>query len=877
MKYIRRFVAGLADGERDPAVLGGKGAALAVMSQEGIPVPPGFTIVVACCRIFLETGQWPEGLDEELDQAMQWLEESTGCEFGDTKKPLLVSVRSGAPISMPGMMDTLLNLGVDPSLAPGDARSAAVYENFAGRFATVTGSRPPAEPRAALRAGIEAVWNSWRSPRAGAYRQRHGISATMGTAVNVQSMFPSAISGVVFTVDPNHPESGELVIEAAFGLGESVVSGEVTPDSYRVAREDLRVSHVVIGRKGSTLRALGDESRHEPDARCLDDAALRELSELCLGIEKLQGDAVDVEFGWANGSFAILQSRRIRGLDVARAVEPEREAMIARLEGQADGKQRVWVRHNLDETLSHPTTLTWDVMSGFMGGRGGFGRLYHDLGYRSGAAFSSRGFLELIGGRVFADPERAATLFWDGMPLTYDPQAVLADPRVIERPPTVFVPEAADPAFLCRLPANVMSMVRVARRTGRLRNGALARFVNEILPPYEEFIATENARDLRALDDAAMLQILEERRRRVMDEFGGESLKPGFFGGVAHSLLLRDLRQIFGEDKGRELSLRLIMGLEGDITFEQNLLLHEIANGRADRQEFLDRFGHRAVHEMELSTPRWREDAEGMDLLISRMVNAPSPKTIHEKNRERRLETEADLPRMLREAGASTLRESVEEKMRLSQDLLPWRENGKYHLMRGYALIRDAALTLGERWDLGEDVFHLKWSELAEFPKQSTELRETIARRKLRREAWKRLDMPMVIDSSNMRDLGLPRQIEGGTEWVAEPISAGVVEGTAQVIFDPSGNIEVHDDLILVCPSTDPAWTSLFAMAKGLVMERGGALSHGAIVARDFGLPAVVCPDATRLIKNGDRLRLDGNSGRIAILPPQSASTTPPQ
>ena len=126
--------------------------------------------------------------------------------------------------------------------------------------------------------------------------------------------------------------------------------------------------------------------------------------------------------------------------------------------------------------------------------------------------------------------------------------------------------------------------------------------------------------------------------------------------------------------------------------------------------------------------------------------------------------------------------------------------------------------------------------------------------------------MPDVIDSAELANLGLAREYEAATELTGEPIASGMAIGPARIVFDPAQAASVRTDYILVCPSTDPAWTALFVHARGLVVEQGGILSHGAIVARDFGIPAVVCPDATRRIPDGAAVRVDGSRGRISLL-----------
>ena len=258
-------------------VLGGKGASLTAMSKAGLPVPPGFTISIACCKFYHEHGkQWPEGLEEELRRYLARLEQVTGLRFGEGRSPLLVSVRSGAARSMPGMMDTILNCGLQPGLAevvPSRTRFWTVYAQFARQFASTVAHIPqpafdevvakvgdapeqqealahafialyeersgrqfPTTAWEALRECVDAVFESWNNDRANIYRKSHGLQNLEGTAVNVQSMFNSEVSGIAFTANPSKPNAQEIIIEGSYGLGEAIVSGEVTPDRFVLER-----------------------------------------------------------------------------------------------------------------------------------------------------------------------------------------------------------------------------------------------------------------------------------------------------------------------------------------------------------------------------------------------------------------------------------------------------------------------------------------------------------------------------------------------------------------------------------------------------------------------------------------------------------------
>jgi len=380
-------------------------------------------------------------------------------------------------------------------------------------------------------------------------------------------------------------------------------------------------------------------------------------------------------------------------------------------------------------------------------------------------------------------------------------------------------------------------------------------------------VAAERGRDLTGLSTPEVLARVHERCRRVLDEFGKEPLKPGFFGGMALAGLTRLLTQIVGPE-GEHLAVALTGGMDGDVTFEQDVLLYRVARGEATMAEFIERFGHRAVGEMELATPRWREDPEHLEMVAShiRAFEGPAPEAMHGRDLERRRDAERRLDEALTHWGGSSLRSDIERELGCARELLPYRESGKHYLMMGYELIRLAVLELARRWDVGDDVFFLRLDELAGFEERRQELVEAAATRKVRWQSAKRLDLPDVVDSDRLERLGLPRVFESAAELEGDAVAAGVSTGTARIVFDPCQVGDLGLDYVLVCPSTDPGWTPLFLNACGLVVERGGMLSHGAIVARDFGIPAVVCPGATRLIADGATVQVDGDRGRIIML-----------
>ena len=253
------------------ALLGGKGAGLAEMSTLGLPVPPGFVITTEVCRRYFEDG-WPDSLDDAISRQLARLEVKTGLRFGDPTAPLLVSVRSGAPISMPGMMDTVLNVGITPAIYDRPVMEDAVpgfyedtWQRFRTAYAEIVLGEPdpltadiPEDPRAQLRAVIEAVFQSWHSDRARVFREHEGIDEHLGTAVTIQQMVFGNMdersgTGVVFTRDPATGEARPYGDYLPVAQGEDVVAGTHAVVGLDTLRADLPAAHTALIEALTTL------------------------------------------------------------------------------------------------------------------------------------------------------------------------------------------------------------------------------------------------------------------------------------------------------------------------------------------------------------------------------------------------------------------------------------------------------------------------------------------------------------------------------------------------------------------------------------------------------------------------------------------------
>jgi pyruvate,water dikinase len=371
-------------------------------------------------------------------------------------------------------------------------------------------------------------------------------------------------------------------------------------------------------------------------------------------------------------------------------------------------------------------------------------------------------------------------------------------------------------------------------------------FRKEVLPPFLTEVKQQESTDLTALESPVLLDRLEHWIQRTLYEFARDSLKPTVLAAVAMDGLQRGLAVTAGPEKAAAQAGELLLGVHPDPDADVAAGVKELASGRLDRTTFLERFGHRGSQEMELSQPRWSEDPEAVDRLArSGQHHAPASAGASEK---------------------PTLPTALDETLQAARTYLGLRETAKHQLLRGYALIRRILLEIDRRHRLQGGVFFLTLEELPRLG-QGEDLSAIINQRRRRRSLLLSLEVPQVLFSDDLDAIGRPVHTEGADVLRGVALSAGVAEGPALVVEEPTAEVPANP-YILVCPSTDPAWVPLFAHARALVMETGGVLSHGAIVAREFGLPAVAgIPDVQRRLRSGQWLRVDGASGTVTLLP----------
>ncbi len=846
MQFIKHFSE---IDEADLPYVGGKGLNLGKLTRAGFHVPRGFCVTTDAYRFSVQhlSEQNTDAINAlvlapELIAAIQAAREEL--------QTATVAVRSSATAedlaeaSFAGQQDTFLNVAADELL---DA--------------------------------LKACWASLWSERAVAYRETQGIADDgLAMAVVIQEMCEADVSGVLFTVSPLHPEVA--VVESNWGLGESVVSGAITPDSFHISRETGEVLDRSIATKREMVTDAG--VRQVPDDRqeipSLTDAQLQALTQLGTRVETLYGQPMDIEWALSDERFVLLQARHITTPSSSitfasptpkvdkEAVEKLRQKEIQLLETLAEAHGTVWGHYNLAEVLPAPLPMTWTIVKDFMSGAGGLGEAYRGLGFHPSENVESKGILDLICGRIYVNLNREAELYFDGFPFAHDFNALKKNPQQAMYAQAQTDIKRSTASFWLKLPLHIVRMSSAEMRLRRMRSTFDQMLTVDVFPAFQAEVEAERDLSYTDLSDAELVSKFEMWRAKTLDDFAPKALTATLLAGFSLQRLEAALQKCVDETAAKTLASRLISGLSGNLTIVTNEKLRQVATGDFALTDFLKDYGHRAVGEFELAVPRWREDTTYLEQVIASLQQGASEtggQQHFERQTEQHVSAERELSALL--GDKASLRKQIESELDFTRRYMPFRETAKFYLMLGYEQIRRALLKLDDRYELDGGIFYLLPDELGRLI-AGDDFGDIIAARRAERELMLQIELPDVIFSDSLAKIGAPGATEMAETYTGVGVSAGITQGKACVLLSPSDVRPSDRGYILVCPSTDPAWTPLFLRAAGLVMERGGILSHGAVVAREYGVPAVAnIPNATRLIADGQMLQVDGNQGIVSI------------
>jgi pyruvate,water dikinase len=861
-----------------PAV-GGKAANLGEMARAGLPVPPGVCVTTEAYRMVAGSA-----LDEIHDAFENTAADDvpTLTALADRARAALLAAEVSTAVTE-AVAAAYASLGADVPVA---VRSSATAEDlpsasFAGQqdtYLNVVGT-------ASVIDAVTRCWASLWTDRAVVYRATNGIDhRTVRLAVVIQRMVDAYVAGVLFTADPVTGRRRQAVIDASPGLGEAVVSGAVNPDHFVVDTATGAILERRIGDKRVVVRSRpggGVEhvtAEHAAEDACLTDEQIRALAALGDRVEAHYGAPQDTEWAIdAAGTVWLTQARPITTLYPLPATT-------------RDGL-RVFFCFSLAQGLNRPITPM-----GLAAFRMLAASAAREFGFPVDDPLAGPSVLATPGERVFVDftglaRSRVGRFF---MPRVLD---------VMEARSAVVLRRLFDDPRLSVTQTSRRPFLRRVRRLA-MRHHLPVRIVRGLVKPdavhRDQAAQPDHLRRRLSLPDAATpaerLDLVEHALTTELFPLAPRTMAPAAGGFVMLALA----GKLAGAQRG-ELET-VLRGLPHNVTTAMDLELWRLARTirqdaaatelllstppaaltarwrdgslpavvRDGLRDFLARYGERAVAEIDLGLPRWSDDPHHLLGVIANYLRLDDDLAAPDAVFARGAAQADQAVRSLVDRAGPLRRPVVRFALDRARRLAGVREMPKYLMVVALGQLRAQLARVGEglaadgRIASAEDIFMLTTAE-ARAGLSGTNLHDLVtARRDTYAAELRRRRVPRVLcsDGTEPEAAAAAADAPDGA-LVGTPASAGTVTAIARVVLDPVG-AHLEPGEILVAPSTDPGWTPLFLTAGGLVMEMGGANSHGAVVAREYGIPAVVgLPDATTRISTGDRITLDGATGTV--------------
>jgi phosphohistidine swiveling domain-containing protein len=863
----------LADPQATLETVGGKGASLARLASAGLPVPDGFHITTAAYRRFLAENDLQPGILAALETA-DAAQPATLEEASQAIRALFAQAQTPPDVASAIALAYASLSGSNPVVA---VRSSATAEDlpeasFAGQQDTFLN----VEGFGAVLEAVKSCWASLWTARAIGYRARHDIGVNgLSLAVVVQLLVPAEAAGILFTANPVNGRRDQAIISAAWGLGESVVGGLVTPDAFTVDKATGAVLAREIADKQVMTGRVNGGTKEQPvpaalrRAPTLDDRAVAELAQLGVQIEDLYAMPMDIEWALADGAFAIVQARPITALP-PEPQEPKPEPQPP-TEWPLPKPKGHYMRGSIVDLMPDPLSPLFATLAIPAIARVGIKEVMRPL-TRSEPALPEDYILTINDYAYMGVAYTPRELWW------IVTRMLLSFPRLIREGLPLWRDEIR--------PRYVATVARWEDR------------------PFEALPAAELWAGIQEVNEAAMLHLA----CLMVATTGASAGAEGLFTRVYEKLIQRD---------GAPPAVTFLMGYDSTpIQAEKSLydlamwsqeqdelaayllgtpteqLAAQLSAGQspiADWPAFCERlrdhletYGH-IIYDLDFAKPLPVDDPTPM-LETVKMYLRGKGVNPHERQRaaeEKRMQAaEATLKRL-----GGVRRWAFRKTLGMAQTMAQVRENALSDIGLGYPVLRQMLHELGRRFEQagliaqGEDIYWLEADEVEdavaslERGGELSSLAEEVAQRRTTHEALKRVSPPPMLPPKkklfgiNMESW-LPAaedsQAAGTLKGVAA--SAGRITAPACVLHGPEDFDEMRPGDVLVAGTTTPAWTPLFAMASAVVTDIGGPLSHGSIVAREYGIPAVLGTGvATRRIQSGQTITVDGSAGVVTL------------
>lgn len=890
--------------KNDLSIVGGKGANLGEMTQAGFPVPPGFCLTTAAFERFMAASGQADELYALLDSIVLSNLDSAR-QAGQQVREALQSVPIPPEIAE-AVVTAWQAQGADKSYA---VRSSATAEDlpdasFAGQQDTYLNVRGEAD----LITAVHRCWISLFTDRAILYRLQNGFDhRQVSLSVVVQQMALPEVSGIMFTADPLSGERHMTTIDASYGLGEALVAGLVSADLYKVDRRTYTVTDVQVADKRLAIRPLPDGGTVEEEitgaartAQVLSGAQAIILAEIGERITRHYGQPQDIEWALAGGKFTILQTRPITSLFPI----PEAALKTAVATGEL---QVMFSFASVQGMLSPITPLGQDTLRSIFASAALLFNVDVDL-HTQRVVWSGGERLWINITAIMRHPiGRKIWLFgfpWIDAAAASVLKTLQVDPRFQPEPDWFKL------STWRRLGLFFKPLGRQVAATMRRPDIMAEQYRGEI----EARLAEVRARSEAAHTLAERLALFYGPDGVVSRTFPmmGPRLLPPIVSGM---LSLNVIRK-FTEDlpPGSPNYLILTRGLPHNVTTEMDLRLWQTAQTiRQDAaatavfeaqsaselaklyltgslpptaqtavSQFLAQYGMRGLGEIDLGLPRWRENPTHIMQVLQSYLHIEDPNMAPDvvfargaAEAEAAVEPLVTAVRLTR--GGPLKARLLPPLIHRMRTLAGGREAPKFMAIRMMGMAREGLLASGQELTAAgvinqpDDLFYLYLDELNALAAGGTRDWTTLIaerRAKYNREQGRKLIPRLLLSDGHVFYEGMGRETAVAQDGVltGSPVSPGVVEGVVHVVLNPHES-QLTPGEILVCPGTDPAWTPLFLAAGGLVMEVGGLMTHGSVVAREYGIPAVVgVHQATTRLQTGQKISVDGSSGTITIL-----------
>jgi pyruvate,water dikinase len=875
-----------------PSVVGGKGWNLGRLARYGFDVPMGGVLTADAYRAHLAGADVESLLAALVDVPAERADDSEVARQ-------LTAVRQAIEAAQvpPAVVDAVRRFLGESGLdgVPVAVRSSATAEDgsaasFAGIHESVLGVVGLDTALDAVRACYASLW----TPRALAYRRRLGLrdDEVAGGVVICRMVSepggpasPPAAAGVAFSCDPRTGRRDRLVLNAAPGLGDALVGGRVQPEEIEIALDDLGVRGIV---------------RRDGPAGVLTDGQALRLGRLLLRVHWALGggqDPQDVEWAFDGERFWLVQARPVTRVPRL-TYEAVRDLPV------------IWSNANLKDALAGvPTTFGWSVTQEVL--RPILYAAVQALGYRVPPGME---MIRRLEGRAYFDLTTMEWIYYDALGLMpselnaglggMQPELPMPSDRPLE-----------GSAGRRRMLTQIRMLWTLWRSAGHYEREIAKMRANTCARSRDDLSGLSNA-DVIAWRDRATADVLPFAALFQVNNSGGfwdqklvnliEWKLPGEGARIATGLLAGSNAVVTAEHGYRLIDLARIAEREPaaraymESTSRDPHGWRALPDGSTFRRAFavfLEEFGHRGVYELEVANPRWSEDPSYLLEQIRTLLDRRDVPGGREQARARRRAAEAEVRRLPFWLGPIV--RWLAERARRAAAL---REAGKSALVSTLVLSRKmmgefgARMVAGGLLDEPDHVYHLSRADVVAWAAgewDGTGARALVADRAAQRAAWLATEPPdVIVLDADGRPTELPTQavvesktwlkpsggtgrsdaertrlVEAGRLLTGSAVASGKARGPARLIRHPDEGAKLQVGDVLVAPSTDPGWTPLFLRASAVVMEVGGYLSHGAIVAREYGLPAVVnVPGALGAIKDGQMLEVNGDVGEVLLI-----------